>query len=123
MFDLAFERLVIKKFNDKVVNSRERNIEWSLTLTSVRNLLKAKKCYYTGIALTLEPGRPSSLSIDRIDSTKGYVKGNVVACSVYANSMKSAAENLAKQAEKGGRDVYKDMHMIMTKTMKIKEGK
>lgn len=49
-------------------------------------------CPLLGIALTYGPGRkgptPSSPSLDRIDNTKGYVKGNVWVISNIANTMK-----------------------------------
>jgi hypothetical protein len=34
-------------------------------------------------------GSPESVSLDRVDSGKGYIQGNVVLCCVYANRMKN----------------------------------
>ena len=52
-------------------------------------------CPYLGIEITHEIGhgtrRPSSPSLDRIDSSKGYVKGNIIVCSWRANFLKSDA--------------------------------
>ena len=52
-------------------------------------------CPYLGIAISHEVGhgtrRPSSPSLDRIDSSKGYVKGNIIVCSWRANFLKSDA--------------------------------
>ena len=44
---------------------------------------------------------PQSPSLDRLDSSMGYVKGNVVVISVKANTIKSAytAEDIAKVAD------------------------
>jgi hypothetical protein len=48
------------------------------------------KCFYTGEYLQLARRNNSaySLSIDRIDSNKGYVRDNIVLCSSIANFMK-----------------------------------
>lgn len=47
-------------------------------------------CPVLGIRLTLNDGAPadSSPTLDRIDNTKGYVKGNVAVISHKANTMK-----------------------------------
>lgn len=47
-------------------------------------------CYYTKYPLTIECGRfANSLSVDRIDSTKGYSKENIVLCCLSVNIMKN----------------------------------
>lgn len=84
----------------KVKSCNERGVEWKLTFQAVKNLMKSKKCYYTGQKLT-QPvkgvagfiKRETDITLDRIDCKKGYVKGNVVACSSWANQLKSEAEN------------------------------
>ena len=84
----------------KVKSCKERGVEWKLTFQAVKNLMKSKKCYYTGQKLT-QPvkgvagfiKRETDITLDRIDCKKGYVKGNVVACSTWANQLKSEAEN------------------------------
>ena len=52
-------------------------------------------CPYLGIEITHEIGngtrRSGSPSLDRIDSSKGYVKGNIIVCSWRANFLKSDA--------------------------------
>ena len=52
-------------------------------------------CPYLGIEITHEVGsgtrRSGSPSLDRIDSSKGYVKGNIIVCSWRANFLKSDA--------------------------------
>lgn len=83
-----FDVMVARKLALKYQNARQRGIEFGLSFTSVKNIMKAKKCYYTGLPLTR-----STLTIDRVDSNKGYVKGNVVACHTDANSFKNIIES------------------------------
>lgn len=81
-----------KKYVQKAQSSADRGIEFSLSLTSYRNLMRAKKCYYTDVPLTDGVG-PNRRTIDRIDCKKGYVKGNVVACSHRINRLKNSWES------------------------------
>lgn len=37
-------------------------------------------CYWTGLPLTLDENELTSVSIDRLDTTKGHSKDNVVLC-------------------------------------------
>lgn len=48
------------------------------------------KCFYTEEELSLTRSKElrKSLSIDRVDNSKGYVVGNVVICSYRANGIK-----------------------------------
>ena len=46
------------------------------------------KCFYTGRQLSPEPNHPNTLSLDRQDSSVGYVQGNVVICIWDVNAMK-----------------------------------
>lgn len=119
--DHSFDLYVARKMQSKFNNARDRGIEFNLSFAAMRNLLRAKKCYYTGIPLTrAEKGaelRASDLTIDRIDNTKGYVHGNVVACCHAANNMKAMAEG-------GGIAGLKAAEKIFSKSIKrIKEAK
>lgn len=78
---------VARLYLAKVESSSARGIPFELTLTSIKNIMRAKKCYYTGVEFTRNG--ENSRSIDRIDNTKGYVKGNVCACTKRVNSLKS----------------------------------
>jgi hypothetical protein len=63
--------------------------------TSWKAIEYPKVCPVLGIELDWKPkrngGHDNSPSLDRIDSTKGYVKGNVMIMSTLANRMKSNA--------------------------------
>ena len=79
----------------RIKNAKKRGITFDLGLMAFRNLMNAKYCYYTGIELTEATGPEqihSDRTIDRIDNRKGYVSGNVVACSFAANQIKGTWE-------------------------------
>lgn len=60
----------------------------------VDDLIFPRFCPYLNTELTYVLGQgqlPTNASIDRVDSTKGYVKGNVQIISRLANTMKSNA--------------------------------
>lgn len=90
MVDVGFEERVIAKWQSLRESAAKRDKEFSLSLMSVANLLKTKKCYYTGRPITFfkEAGCESA-SVDRVDNSKGYVTGNVVACSSRVNAAKN----------------------------------
>ncbi len=53
--------------------------------------LQRHRCYYTDDDLTWEPGLDNTASVDRIDSTRSYVEGNIAVCCVVINLMKNDA--------------------------------
>jgi hypothetical protein len=59
----------------------------------VLDIVVPKTCPILGITLSLSRGKPAenSPSVDRIDSAKGYVKGNVRVISYRANKLKNNA--------------------------------
>jgi hypothetical protein len=71
-------------------NAKERKLEFSL---SSYDLKLVKKCPILEIELNYSNscGMDNSPSIDRIDSSKGYIKGNITMISKLANQMKSSA--------------------------------
>ena len=46
-----------------------------------------RKCYITGLPLSF---KDSTASLDRVDNTKGYIKGNVAFCHKEINRMKGS---------------------------------
>ena len=67
-------------------SAKKRGIDWSLTLEILEQMPKV--CYYTNQPLTFERDKPDTISLDRIDSGKGYESGNVVFCRTDINYMK-----------------------------------
>lgn len=78
---------VAKKLINIFQSSQDRKLEFNLSFDYVKKLLEYKTCYYTNIPFT-EDG-PFARSFDRIDSDKGYIEGNVVACTIDINGKKA----------------------------------
>ena len=92
--DIEFENKIAIKWQNLKSNAEERELEFFLSLQDVRKLLSKKCCYYTGTLMDDEPHKgdsinPARRTIDRVDSSKGYVQGNVVACCHRINQLKS----------------------------------
>lgn len=78
---------VAKKLINIFQSAQDRKLQFNLSFEYVRKMLEYKTCYYTGKAFT-EDG-PHARSFDRVDSDKGYIEGNVVACTIEINGKKS----------------------------------
>jgi hypothetical protein len=78
---------VAKKLLNIYQSAMDRKLEFNLSFESVKTLLKFQTCYYTG--RKFDNDGPYGRSIDRIDSSKGYIDGNVVSCTVDINGKKS----------------------------------
>lgn len=105
---------VAKYIVNKVDSCRKRGIEWKLSFTSVKNLMKSKRCYYTKIPLKFYDGvteNSHDFTIDRIDNKLPYQAGNVVACSRWANKFKSSFENPSYEFD------MKDGYNVLKKTL------
>ncbi|MGZ8887967.1 MAG: hypothetical protein ACXW1D_00245 [Halobacteriota archaeon] len=96
---IAFENYVARYYTSKVQNCATEGKEFTLTLPEVRRMLGQKVCSYTGLPLTHSNvgtnsgSRYSDVTLDRIDNSKGYIKGNVKAVAKGINELKSIAEN------------------------------
>lgn len=98
------------KCSDSKKRAAKMGFEYNLDLTYVTELwIKQKgRCQLTGQIMSFHPGtqwnkNPLSCSIDRIDNSKGYIKGNVRLLTHWANNAKSTwdfnvFENMIKSA-------------------------
>ena len=69
----------------------KRGFEYSVTKPFLWNLYlqQNRKCNLTGLALCFKQnGEPQTASLDRIDSSRGYVEGNVQWVHKDINNMK-----------------------------------
>lgn len=85
------DKYISKKISNVKGNAKSRNLSNDLTLDQVRDVFKKQggKCRFTGKDLTLGTNKMTDMSIDRINSSKGYTKYNIqLVCSVI-NNMKS----------------------------------
>jgi hypothetical protein len=72
-------------------SAKKRNQEFALEINDIVKFWHAQKqtCAYSGIEMTLEAGQMNTVSIERIDSTKGYTKENTILVCQAINRMKS----------------------------------
>lgn len=78
---------VARKMINIAQSASDRKLEYDLTFNTVKGLMTEDVCWYTGKIFQDEG--IYSRSFDRIDSFKGYIEGNVVACTVDFNGKKS----------------------------------
>ncbi len=82
-------------FNSSKGNALKRNLEHSISRLYIEQLYKKQKglCYYSNqpmyIDLTNQENNENSISLDRIDSNKGYIENNVVLCRWVVNRIKN----------------------------------
>jgi len=84
------DRLALS-LNTARTTSRRKGLPFTLVLEDVVSLWKAQQglCAYSGVEMAYDgQGGPTSVSIDRVDSTKGYTKDNIVLACTQVNVMK-----------------------------------
>jgi len=91
----------------------KRNLEWSIDEKYLNSLPMI--CFYTNIPLTMEVKHTNTLSLDRIDSSKGYTKDNVVFCCAIINSMKNTLSvvefiNFCKMISNNSENIMKNIN-------------
>lgn len=102
--------------------AKEKQLEHNIDVKYLR-AIATSHCPYLGVELHWKVQRgmgvvntvfPNSPSLDRIDSSKGYVKGNVVIVSHRANSIKRDATEV-ELIEMGRRIAELKMQLILDK--------
>lgn len=91
--EVAIDMQVARKYMQLASSARSRGKDFELSIVDVRRLLTLKRCEYTGVELTQGDGTApiaTDRTIDRLDSTQGYVRGNVYAVCHQANHLKNA---------------------------------
>jgi len=99
--DVAYKIIQINR------SAKKRKINFDMSLSKVRSLLKTKKCYYTGVEMNHTHEDLHQLTFDRVDNEKGYTDDNVVACTRIINTRKNdlkvtEIEQLYKALKKHG---------------------
>lgn len=86
-------KLAQSKFSSIKYGAIKRNLEFSITIEYAWELfLKQKgKCFYTNLDIELKTRNSGNMtaSLDRIDSSLGYIEGNVVWVHKHINIMKN----------------------------------
>lgn len=88
----SFPKNVLAMYMQKKENANERGIEFNLPLDEFSKLQKRSHCAYTGQPFQRDD-RELKRTFERIDPTKGYLHGNVIACSAAANQAKSGLDS------------------------------
>ena len=88
-----FNKMDIFKLRYRTSKQRSKKMGWDFNIT-IENLIELYEkqkglCYISGVELSLEKHSPRTISLDRIDSSKGYVVGNVALCTDFINKSKS----------------------------------
>lgn len=75
-----------KLLNSTKTSAKTRGLEHSI---SINDIVIPSVCPVFGVPLILGGKSHNSVSVDRVDSSKGYIKGNVRVISFRANTLKS----------------------------------
>lgn len=89
-----YKGIFLTVFNKIKRQAKERGFEFNVTMKYVGDLFEKQggKCALTGIELTLKKNTKDSsqtASLDRQDSTKGYIEGNLCWVHKRINKLKS----------------------------------
>lgn len=90
-----YELIPITWFNTKMRGGVSRGFTWDLTIQDIWEMFLAQEgqCALSGLPISWsETGLTATVSIDRIDNSEGYIKGNVQLLHKDINMMKHAFE-------------------------------
>lgn len=84
-------QFLIRSLSRAKTSSRINNYDFNLTQNYLNDLYRRQngKCALTGIKMTFDTNNDTNISIDRTDSSKGYIKGNIQLTCFFINQMKS----------------------------------
>jgi len=96
---LAYEDIRIDYWNSLISGAKRRNFDFSISIEYAWSILikQNKKCALSGIELSfctsrLDKTSLQTASLDRIDSSKGYIEGNIQWIHKKVNKMKMNTE-------------------------------
>ena len=90
----GYEEISGQYWSSIQINAKRRKIEFSISIDDVWKIFleQGRKCALSGVSLNFSENRKekskATASLDRIDSTKGYIPGNVQWVHKDVNSMK-----------------------------------
>lgn len=91
----GFGEICQSNFHSYEIGAKKRNLEFDIDIEYIWNLFlfQNRKCALTGVDLTFNLdkswiNRNATASLDRIDNTKGYIKGNLQWIHKIVNMMK-----------------------------------
>lgn len=84
------ENMPLYLWRNAKTRSGKKNLDFDI---EVSDIIVPEFCPILGLRLEVNRGiKDNSISLDRIDSSKGYIKGNILVMSYLANAMKRTAD-------------------------------
>ena len=93
---IEFDLRVARSYNSKNDDARNRNLQFSLTLSDWTKLMSEPVCPYSGKRFSHKSGGSDSRTMERINASLGYTVENTIAVTSAANSEKSNLDAFMK---------------------------
>ena len=89
--DKKISRILSKRLGDSKRNAAKKGIEHDIDLNYLKHIYRISGgiCPLTRVKFNYEPKHQDNLSLDRVDNSKGYIKGNVWFITTWANRAKN----------------------------------